>query len=79
MDIQSTPESTLKEYYKLAKAKLKYVYVGNVQIVGTEDTCCPGCGQVLIKRSGYRTSLEGLKGRDCKKCGRRADIIGLNG
>jgi len=77
MDTQSTPESTLKKYYNLARAKLKYVYVGNVQIEGTEDTYCPGCGQVLIKRSGYRISLEGLKGQDCKKCGRRADIIGL--
>ena len=77
MDTQSTPENTLKKYYNLAKAKLKYVYVGNVQIEGTEDTYCPGCGQVLIKRSGYRVSLEGLKGQDCKKCGRRADIIGL--
>jgi pyruvate formate lyase activating enzyme len=77
MDTQSTPERTLKEYYNLARAKLKYVYAGNVQIEGTEDTYCPGCGQVLIKRSGYRISLEGLKGHDCKKCGRRADIVGL--
>lgn len=77
MDTQSTSESILKEYYNLARAKLKYVYVGNVQIEGTEDTYCPGCGQVLIKRSGYRINLEGLNGQDCKKCGRRADIIGL--
>jgi len=77
IDTRATPESTLKKYYNLARAKLKYVYVGNIQLEGTEDTYCPGCGQALIKRSGYRISLEGLNNQDCKKCGRRADIIGL--
>lgn len=78
LETPPTPEKTLKDFYDLARARLKYVYVGNIQIPGTDDTYCPGCGHCLIKRSGYWVSLEGLQGLDCGNCGRPADIIGLN-
>ncbi|MBI4726895.1 AmmeMemoRadiSam system radical SAM enzyme [candidate division TA06 bacterium] len=78
LETPPTPEKTLKKFYDLAKSRLKYVYVGNIQIEGTEDTCCPGCGHILIKRAGYRINLEGIKAGACQNCGRRADIIGLN-
>jgi pyruvate formate lyase activating enzyme len=77
MEAAPTPENTLKKYYEMAKNRLKYVYVGNLQMEGTEDTYCPGCGQRLIKRSGYHVDLDGLKDGACAKCRRPADIIGL--
>ncbi len=53
-------------------AGLRYVYAGNLPgMVGSlEDTACPGCGEILIKRSGYRIAAyrltpDGL----CANCG----------
>ena len=34
---------------------LKYVYLGNTNVPGAEDTVCPQCGQVAIKRSRFHT------------------------
>ena len=35
-------------------AGLKHVYCGNIHGGGGEDTQCPGCGQTLIRRSGFQ-------------------------
>ncbi len=34
---------------------LRYIYAGNLpgQVGELEDTCCPGCGEMLIRRYGY--------------------------
>jgi pyruvate formate lyase activating enzyme len=48
---------------------LKYVYVGNVPGAGWEDTNCPACRAVLVKRRGYEVlELNIVDGR-CKFCG----------
>ena len=38
------------------EAGLRYVYAGNIPgaVGGLEDTRCPGCGETLISRRGYR-------------------------
>jgi pyruvate formate lyase activating enzyme len=77
MEAPPTPEKTLKMFYDLARKSLKYVYLGNVQIKGTEDTYCPQCGRVVVERLGYRVRLTGLKDGNCMGCGRKADIVGL--
>jgi pyruvate formate lyase activating enzyme len=69
MDILQTPEKTLRLVYEAGKEKLDYVYVGNIRILGAEDTVCPSCGNLLIVRSGYRTTAEGLKAGKCSRCG----------
>jgi pyruvate formate lyase activating enzyme len=35
---------------------LRYVYAGNLpgRLKNLENTCCPGCGKLLIERRGYR-------------------------
>jgi pyruvate formate lyase activating enzyme len=53
-------------------AGLRYVYAGNCPgMVGRhEDTCCPGCGAELIRRTGFRVienRLETTSGR-CPEC-----------
>ncbi|MBI3475494.1 MAG: AmmeMemoRadiSam system radical SAM enzyme [Acidobacteria bacterium] len=37
------------------EAGLRYVYAGNLsgQVEDLENTCCPGCGEMLIQRDGY--------------------------
>jgi len=54
------------------KAGLRYVYAGNLpgQVGDLENTRCPGCGELLVGRSGYRITDYRLTtdGR-CGKCG----------
>ncbi|MDI6740107.1 MAG: AmmeMemoRadiSam system radical SAM enzyme [Candidatus Edwardsbacteria bacterium] len=77
IDAPPTPEPTLIKFREKARAKLKYVYLGNVQLGGAEDTSCPQCGSLLIARQGYHTEISGIKGKNCARCGRAADIMGL--
>ncbi|HTY08584.1 MAG TPA: AmmeMemoRadiSam system radical SAM enzyme, partial [Candidatus Edwardsbacteria bacterium] len=77
MDAPPTPEKTLVRLRQRAGDKLKYVYVGNIDIPGGEDTHCPQCGNLLAARRGYQVTIAGIKGEHCGKCGRAADIIGL--
>ena len=64
-----------------AKRKLGNVYVGNIP--GEEnDTRCPHCNAVLIRRRGYRIEiptlappLEGERFSRCAQCGEKTTII----
>ncbi len=69
-DRPATPRRTLESAYRIAKEHLDHVYVGNIFIDGTEDTYCPNCHNVMIKRAGYSTTLTGTGGT-CSKCGTR--------
>lgn len=70
-DVPPTPLATLRRATDLGReAGLMHVYVGNAPELGLEDTCCAGCGRVVIERQGYRTrSLLGGD-RTCPWCGR---------
>jgi pyruvate formate lyase activating enzyme len=53
------------------QAGLRYVYAGNIPggVGGLEDTWCPGCGERLIGRRGYRILQYRLTGGGrCPKC-----------
>jgi len=64
-----TPASTLQKAYEIAKKKLKYVYVGNINLTNTSDTFCPNCGERLIKRGGFYSEVINIdKQNRCKKC-----------
>jgi pyruvate formate lyase activating enzyme len=69
-DAPATPAAALQRAYELAREKLKYVYVGNVDLPGTTDTRCGGCGAVVVKRRGMSGQAVGLtaEGR-CAGCG----------
>lgn len=70
-----TPPATLFRARELALKKLDYVYVGNLGADEFNDTGCLGCGEVLVKRAGFRASMPGLRDGNCSHCGRKADII----
>ncbi len=66
MDEPVTPAETLIKAYEIGKAAgLNYVYVGNIDLPGKENTYCPGCDELLISRTGYRIDL---LGHICPKC-----------
>ena len=59
-NLPPTPVETLTRARAAAiKAGLKYVYVGNVPGHEGENTYCPKCGRVLVRRYGYAV-LENL-------------------
>ncbi|HBT96244.1 MAG TPA: AmmeMemoRadiSam system radical SAM enzyme [Desulfobulbaceae bacterium] len=75
-DLPPTPARTLVEARELALSHgLRYVYTGNRPGIIGEHTICPHCGATVIKRDGYRVSVNRLRDGLCPDCG--AAIPGL--
>ncbi len=71
-----TPRSTMEMAFKTAKGKgLEYVYMGNLVTEEGENTYCPGCESLLIRRTGFHAEVVGVKGGRCSKCGRPVDVV----
>jgi pyruvate formate lyase activating enzyme len=51
-------------------AGLRYVYAGNRpgQVGSLENTCCPGCGVLLIERFGFYVRTNRITGGHCPDC-----------
>ncbi len=75
MDLPATPPAVLARAGARCRQDLDYVYLGNVRTDDGQQTRCPGCGDVLIRRTGYRVDLAGLAGRACRGCGRPFDGV----
>ena len=70
-----TPLSLLEEaVVRAKKAGISYPYIGNVHH-RFENTFCPECGTLLIRRSGYHVFESRLENGRCYKCGRRISIV----
>ncbi|MGD8737441.1 MAG: AmmeMemoRadiSam system radical SAM enzyme, partial [Anaerolineae bacterium] len=73
-----TPESTLRRAYELGReAGLYYVYVGNLPGAHLEDTYCPGCGEPVLRRWGFRVTHRSIRDGACAKCGTAIDGVGM--
>jgi pyruvate formate lyase activating enzyme len=65
----ATPVNTLLEFLNIAKEKLHYVYLGNLAVRNGQNTLCPDCGESLITRNGYNTSISGISENvHCSHC-----------
>jgi len=73
-----TPVKTLEWAHGLAKVEgLDFVYIGNVPGHPLEDTYCPDCGELLIKRYGFAVLKYRITpGGRCPKCGREIPVMG---
>lgn len=75
----ATPLHMLIDSYRIAKkAGLNYVYLGNVMKTDYENTRCPSCNALLIKRRAY--FVERLYKRKegkvfCPECGREIPVV----
>ena len=58
-------------------AGLCYVYEGNVPGMGEENTYCPGCCELLVRRSGYLVEEIRTGSGKCPSCGRVVDGVGM--
>ena len=76
-DVSPTPIETLNRAREIGlEAGLRYVYVGNVP--GEANTVCHKCGQILIRRLGYRILENRVQpnGR-CPNCGMPVAGVGM--
>jgi pyruvate formate lyase activating enzyme len=77
-DLPSTLLKTLEQACEVAKAVgLNYVYMGNVPGHKYENTYCPGCGELLVKRFSFDVVQWRLtKDMRCPECGEKIAIKG---
>jgi len=56
---------------------LEYIYTGNVPGQEYENTYCPKCGELLIRRFGFTISEYKItQNKTCPKCGTHIPIVG---
>ncbi|MFP4168615.1 MAG: AmmeMemoRadiSam system radical SAM enzyme [Desulfonatronovibrionaceae bacterium] len=79
-DRPSTPVERLEKAWELGKeAGLQFVYTGNVFGHDGENTYCPSCEQLLVRRTGFSAQNAGLARGKCSKCGHKTAGVGFNG
>lgn len=67
-----TPVETLEKARQIALDKgIKFPYVGNVPGHPGDNTYCPSCGKLLIKRLGFSILENAVVDGKCKYCGER--------
>ncbi len=72
VNLPPTPLEKLEEAYNIAKsAGLRYVYIGNVPGHPGESTYCPACGNIVVRRAGYRILENKIKDGKCPFCGNK--------
>jgi pyruvate formate lyase activating enzyme len=75
LDRSPTPGDTMHRAAEIGgRAGLRYVYVGNVPGDNHENTFCPSCGAVAIRRIGYDTTLN-LDDNRCASCGQELAVV----
>lgn len=71
-NLPPTPVATLEmARTKARQAGLEYVYLGNIPGHEGENTSCPHCQRLLIRRRGYQIMENNLKKGHCPKCGKK--------
>lgn len=79
-DSYPTPLGTLEMAYEIGKkAGLNYIYLGNVITENRENTYCPKCGSLAIRRVGYQTEILAVDQKgNCPKCKENLNIKLIN-
>jgi pyruvate formate lyase activating enzyme len=74
--LDPTPLATLRRAREIGRvAGLAHVYLGNVTEPGGEDTACPGCGEVIVRRDGFAVVSDRTRDGVCPGCGRATGIV----
>lgn len=68
-NLPPTPVKTLERAKAIADSEgLHYVYIGNVPGHAAENTYCPRCGAILVKRAGFTIAQMNIKRGKCRHC-----------
>ena len=71
----ATPPQTLLAAREIAMKSLRHVYLGNIYVPGAEDTLCPECGKIVIRRAGFSITAMKLDGGNCASCGSPVGVV----
>lgn len=76
-NLPATPMATLKRARAIGREEgLEFVYLGNVDVPGAEDTICPKCGHLAVGRRGFTVVDEMLTpDGTCQSCGAPLNVI----
>jgi pyruvate formate lyase activating enzyme len=70
LEVGPTPLASLEKALRVGRDEgLRYVYGGNVPGHPMESTVCPGCGEVVIERQGFRLQKNSVAHGRCPRCG----------
>lgn len=73
--LPKTDDNKIYSAYNIGKdAGLKYIYVGNMPGDQKENTYCPACGELAIRRMGKHIERLDHKG-GCASCDKTLDIV----
>jgi pyruvate formate lyase activating enzyme len=68
--LSPTPIRTLERAKALGEeAGLRFVYTGNVPGHPGQNTVCPGCGRLVVRRTGVAVEDLAIRGGRCDMCG----------
>jgi len=75
-DLPPTPMDSMLLANEVGReAGLGYVYMGNVLTAEGQNTYCPGCGKLLVKRAGYARPTVSMTEPRCPDCGRNLPFV----
>lgn len=75
-DVPPTDVGIIRNLVHIGKSMgLKYVYTGNIPGDDGENTYCPQCGELLIKRYGFDILENRIKDGKCPKCGEKINMV----
>jgi pyruvate formate lyase activating enzyme len=64
-----TPLSTLERAWSIGReAGLSFVYIGNAPGHRYDNTYCPSCGELLVRRRGFTVFLNAIRHGSCPNC-----------
>jgi pyruvate formate lyase activating enzyme len=70
LNLPPTPVATLENAREIARSRgVRYAYVGNVPGHPGNQTYCPKCGRIVVKRNSFLLEEMNIKGGKCKFCG----------
>ncbi|MBD3363414.1 AmmeMemoRadiSam system radical SAM enzyme [Candidatus Dojkabacteria bacterium] len=73
-DKASTSPKVLNKAYEIGKeAGLKYVYVGNIHDEKHQNTYCPECDELIIKRNWGYSKIINMENNQCGECGYKVE------
>lgn len=71
-NLPPTPVSTLEQVHQVATDEgLRYVYIGNVAGHKYENTFCPNCKKMIIKRTVFQIEQIDIEKGKCRFCGNK--------
>ena len=69
-NLPQTPIGTLERAHKIARGEgLQHVYIGNLPGHEGQNTHCPRCAKVVVRRVGFRAIANNIDRGSCKFCG----------